>query len=254
VARELGNGQLGYIGVGSSATADTFAVRIPIAAARLAQLTHAPDFGVFWGNLLDPDLSTIPSTWTADEFVNWPAAASLTTGEGNDMILRGQIDVTFDSAAQVDRYGNLNITVIGSHSHPRVRLAGSLAQTEHLASAVKPIVVVRLKPRTFVDRVDFITSSGYLSGGRSREEAGLPSLRDYRIITDKAIFSFEHESREMILTSTHPGVSVADVLANMAFEPLIAETTPETQLPSRGDLHFLRDIIDPEKVLLGGEL
>lgn len=250
VSRELADGDLGYVGVGSSGPSAMFAVGIPIAAARLAQLTGKPNVGLFWGNLLDPDLSHIPPKWTEEHLMTWPAAAYLTTGQGNDMVLRGQIDVTFDSAAQVDRHGNLNITVVGDHSRPRVRLVGSLAQTEHLSSPTKPLVIVALNSRTFVERVDFITSPGYLTGGTSREETGLPPLRDYRIITDKAVFGFDETSKEMKLTSIHPGVSTEEVLAHMAFTPLIPHYVPTTEAPDSAELRLLREVIDPESALL----
>ena len=80
-ARELGDGQLGYIGIGSSGRSFTLAVGIPITAARLAQLTHAPTFGIFWNNLMDPDISRLPPEFTAYAIANWPAAVSLTTAD-----------------------------------------------------------------------------------------------------------------------------------------------------------------------------
>ena len=138
-ARELRDGELGFVGVGTAGRAFTLAVGIPIAAARLAQMTHAPNFTIYWGNLLSPDLNRIPPKLTQHHVTTWPCAAQLAnTGDKCDMLARRQFDVCFDSAPQIDRFGNLNITAIGEYRRPKARLIGCLAQTDHFAFVKSP--------------------------------------------------------------------------------------------------------------------
>ena len=165
VAREIANGDLVFIGVGTTDRAFTLAAASRVVATRLAQSAHAPDASIYWGNLISPDLDHMPQTWLQDTFTRWPCASQLTeTSQKNDMLAFGRFDVSFESAAQVDRYGNLNITRL---NHPdgsiKTRLIGCLAQPEHLAFVKKPIIMVDLKP-------------AHLRGGRGlRDEPRSPA-------------------------------------------------------------------------------
>ena len=213
VARQIEDDDLVFTGVGTNGRAFTLAVGIPVAATRLAQLRHAPGAVLFWGGLLDPDLANMPRSLLQDDITRWRAAAAPQgTDIKCDMLARSAFDVSFESAAQIDRFGNLNITAIGPHHAPKVRLVGCLAQPEHLAYVRKPIVIVDMKPRTFVAEVDFITSVGHYKGGDSRKQLRLPGGGTHLVITDKAIFDFQSESRTMQLQSLHPGVSLDEVL------------------------------------------
>jgi len=170
-ARELRDGELGFIGVGTDGRAFTLAVGIPMAAARLAQRTHAPNFTIFWNNLLSPELEQMPPRLTQHYLTRWPSSYQpVSCVDKNDMLSKGRFDVSFDSAPQIDRYGNMNITAIGDYKKPKVRLVGCLAQPDHFAFIKRPIIITDLKKRTFVEKVDFITSVGYLDGGDSREK------------------------------------------------------------------------------------
>lgn len=250
-SRELRDGELGFIGVGTAGRAFTLAVGIPMVSARLAQLTHAPDFTIFWGNLLSPALERIPPELTQNYLTRWPAAYQpITTGDKCDMVARGQFDVSFDSAPQIDKYGNLNITAIGDYHKPKVRLVGCLAQPDHFAFVKRPIIVTDLKKRTFVEKVDFITSVGYLDGGDSRAKAGLQIGGPWKIITDKCIFNFNNELKEMQLESIHPGVTLDEVLDLLNFRPVIPDTVAETAPPTEEDVRLIREEIDPNRILL----
>ncbi|HSB72950.1 MAG TPA: CoA-transferase [Candidatus Methylomirabilis sp.] len=250
-ARELRDGELGFVGVGTAGRAFTLAVGIPIAAARLAQMTHAPNFEIYWGNLLSPDLTRIPPRLTQHHVTTWPCAAQLAnTGDKCDMLARRQFDVCFDSAPQIDRFGNLNITAIGEYRHPKARLIGCLAQPDHFAFVNRPIVVTDLRPRTFVERVDFITSVGHLEGKDSRIKAGLAPGGPWRVITDKAVFDFHSETREMQVHSVHPGVTLDEVLASMSFRPAIPKEVPATEPPTTDHVRLIRQAIDPNHILL----
>ena len=250
-SRELRDGELGFIGVGTAGRAYTLAVGIPMAAARLAQCTHAPDFTIFWNNLLSPDLSQIPPKLTQNYLTRWPAAYQpVCSADKNGMLARGEFDVSFDSAPQIDKYGNLNITAIGDYEKPKVRLVGCLAQTDHFSFIKRPIIITDLKKRTFVEKVDFITSVGYLEGGDSRIKAGLKPYGPWKVITEKCIFNFHETKKMMQIESLHPGVTLEEVLDNMSFKPLIPEEIPETRMPAEEEVKLIREVIDPNRILL----
>jgi glutaconate CoA-transferase subunit B len=250
IAAELRDDELGFVGLGTAARAFTLAVGIPIAASRLAQLGHAPGFSIYWGNLLTPDLQRIPDNLLQDELTRWPGAASpADVGYKVDMITRGCFDVSFDSAPQIDQFGNMNITAIGDGVPPKVRLVGCLAQTEHFAFVKRPIIVTDLTRRAFVKKVDYITSVGFLDGGDERERLGLPGPGPSLVVTDKAIFDFHPVQKRMRLRSVHPGQSVASILENMDFEPVIEGEPPVTVTPSPEELRLIRTVIDPTGTL-----
>lgn len=250
-SRELRDEDLIFIGVGTAGRAFTVAVGIPIAAARLAQETHAPNLSIYWNNLLSPDLDQIPPRLTQHHLTTWPTSAQLhNCSDKNDMLSRRMFDVSFDSAPQIDRYGNLNITAIGDYRRPTTRLIGCLAQTDHFAYVDRPIVLTDLRKRTFVERVDFITSVGHLDGGTSRVEAGLHPGGPWRVITDRAIFGFHPATREMEVLSIHAGFTLDDVLAEMSFRPLAADTVPVTEPPTTEQVRLIREAIDPRRILL----
>jgi glutaconate CoA-transferase subunit B len=251
IARIVQDDDLIFVGVGTNGRAFTLAVGIPLAAIRLAQMNQAPNATVYWGNLLDPDLSRVPHNIRQDTFTRWPAAACPSdTGYKCDMLARHAFDMSFSSGAQIDRYGNLNITAIGEYRRPKVRLVGSLAQPEHLAFVRRPIIVMDLEKRSFVEKVDFITSVGHYKGGTSRTDLGLDAGGPCLVVTDKAVFDFDPVTREMRLSSLHPGIELDDVLERMAFRPKITNNVPATLAPSAQELRDIRSVIDPDRVLL----
>ncbi|MBE0529577.1 MAG: hypothetical protein IH626_02035 [Rhodospirillales bacterium] len=251
ISRMLYDGELGFVGIGTAGRAFTLAVGIPIVAARLAQMRHAPDFTIYWGNLLSPDLDDIPESPLQDTYTRWPAAAALSdTGQKLDMLMRGDFDVSFESAAQVDQFGNLNITLIGDPKSPRVRLVGCLAQPEHLAFVRRPIIVCDLNRRTFVEKVDFITSVGHGGGTRSRRDWGLPGPGPWAVVTDKAVFDFDEGSGRMRLRSLHPGVTPEEICDLMAFTPIIPAEVGTTPDPDPEDLRLIREKIDCHRMLI----
>lgn len=250
-ARELQDDDLIFIGVGTAGRAFTLACGIPIAAARLAQETHAPHLSIYWNNLLSPDLRQIPEQLTQHNLTVWPTSAQLhNCSDKNDMLSRGMFDVSFDSAPQVDRFGNLNITAIGDYRRPKVRLIGCLAQTDHFAYVRRPLILTDLKRRTFVEKVDFVTSVGHLDGGTSRTDAGLRPGGPSRVITDKAVFGFHEETKEMQVLSVHATSTMDEVLAEMGFTPRTDGEVPTTVPPTLEELQLIREVIDPRRILL----
>lgn len=250
-SKELRDEELGFIGVGTDGRAYTMAVGIPMIAARLAQMSHAPNFTIFWNNLLSPKLDEIPPYLTQDYLTKWPCAFQPVTCEDkNEMLANGRFDVSFDSASQIDQFGNMNITAIGDYKKPKVRLVGCLAQPDHFAFVKRPIILTDLKKRTFVEKVDFITSVGYLDGGDSRVRAGLKPYGPWKVITDKCILNFENAERKMQLESIHPGITLEEVLDNMGFTPVIPEVIKTTEEPTKEQVKVIREIIDPNHSLL----
>jgi glutaconate CoA-transferase subunit B len=252
IAREIGNGDLVFVGVGTAGRPFTLAVGIPVVATRLAQNAHAPDASLYWGNLLSPDLERIPDTWLQDSFTSWPCASPLTeTSQKIDMLARGRFDVSFESAAQVDRYGNLNITRINNPDGSiKARLIGCLAQPEHLAFVRKPIIVVDLSRRTFVDEVNYVTSFGHQRRGVRRQSYSLPGPGPQLCVTNKAVFDFEGKDNAMRIRSIHPGVTLSEVKELMGFDCEVSDSLTETEPPSPAEVELIRAKIDRDRSLL----
>jgi glutaconate CoA-transferase subunit B len=158
----------------------------------------------------------------------------------------GLVEVAILGGAQIDRFGNLNTTVIGDWQRPKVRLPGSGGACEIATHAQRIFVIMRLKRRAFVEKLDFLTSPGHLGGGKAREELGLPGEGPELVITDRCVFSFDESSREMVLKSLHPGVELEDVQAEVAWDLNIDPDLGTTQEPSKQELSLLRGELDPQ--------
>jgi len=249
-SRMLVDDDLVFVGVGTAGRAFSLAVGIPLVACRLAQLRQAPGLDVYWGNLLNPDLSSVPATLTQGTITSWRGAyAPADIGNKVDMLVRGEFDVSFESAAQIDRRGNLNITRIGTGDTPAVRLVGCLAQPEHLAFVRRPVVLMDLSSRSFVENVDFVSSRGHGDGPNSRKALGYRTAGPRAVVTDRCVFDFTPDGR-LRLRSLHPGQTAADVLDRMGFEPAVDADLTETPAPDPAELEAIRDVIDPQRALL----
>lgn len=234
-ARQLGGVSNCFVGVG-----------LPNIVCNLAQRTVAPrlqlvyESGIFGArperlplSIGDPTLATGSTAVTSmfELFAFYLQA--------------GLIDVAFLGGAQIDRYGNLNTTVIGDYEHPRVRLPGSGGACEIAIHARQILVIMRQAQRSFVDRLDFRTSPGH-SGDPAHDAArGWHGSGPTSVVTDLATYTFEHATGEMMLQTTHPGVTIDDVRANMGWAPRIAEDLGETPAPSDEELRLVREELDP---------
>jgi glutaconate CoA-transferase subunit B len=162
----------------------------------------------------------------------------------------GYVDYGFLGGAMIDRYGNLNTTVIGEWAHPAVRLPGSGGANDLGSLCHQTIILIRQDPRRFVERVNFITTPGYLDGPGARERAGLPAgSGPYRVITQLGVYGFDPETKLMQLKAVHPGVTVDQIQAKSSFEiriPLVVETTPP---PTEEERRLLREI-DPAGIII----
>jgi glutaconate CoA-transferase, subunit B len=159
---------------------------------------------------------------------------------------RGLVEVALLGGAQIDRYGNLNTTVIGEYAKPKTRLPGSGGACEIAINAQRTFMIMRLKRRAFVAKLDFLTSPGHLTGGDSRARLGLPGGGPELVITDKAILNFSNSRREMQLSELYPGVTVSDVQAEVGWPLRLAETINETAAPTTEELRLIRDEVDPQ--------
>jgi glutaconate CoA-transferase subunit B len=164
----------------------------------------------------------------------------------------GHIYYGFLGAAQVDQYGNLNTTCIGPHDKPKTRLPGSGGANDLGSLCHRTIVLMRQDTRKFVERLDYLTTPGYLSGPGAREKAGLPrNTGPYRVITQLGVMGFDNESKKMTLVSTHPGVSIKDIIDNTGFKLIIPDIVPMTDEPSTEELRLLREELDPNRIVIG---
>jgi glutaconate CoA-transferase subunit B len=160
----------------------------------------------------------------------------------------GRIDVGFLGGAQVDRYANINTTVLGPYDRPRVRLPGSGGAPEIAIHAKRTLVIARLEKRTFPERVDFVTSPGHRAAGRSRQQLGMPGAGPVRVITDRGILDADPEfGGELVLTGIYPGVSTDEVRANVGWELRVREPVRTAEPPSDDILRVLREELDPER-------
>jgi glutaconate CoA-transferase subunit B len=158
---------------------------------------------------------------------------------------RGLVEVALLGGAQIDRFGNLNTSVIGNYSKPKIRLPGSGGACEIAINAQRVFYIMQLKKRAFVKRLDFRTTPGYLNGGDERQRLGVPGSGPQMLITDKALFDFANDEHEMQLVSLLPGVTLEDVRSEMGWEVKLAASLTETPPPTEDELHLLRVELDP---------
>lgn len=225
------------VGVGTGA---------PCAAAMLAQKTHAPDlFILFEAGGLAPQLPMMPIS-VGDSRTFHRAIMATSMSDIMDACQRGMVDYTFLGGAQIDAYGNLNSTVVGSYEKPEVRFPGSGGANDFASLCWRTMVITNHDPKRFVEKLDFLTTPGYLTGPGAREESGLP--RDsgpYRVITDLGVMGFHPQTKRMQVESIHPGVTFETIRQNTSFGIQKAEHVGETEVPSETELRILREEVDP---------
>jgi glutaconate CoA-transferase subunit B len=162
------------------------------------------------------------------------------------LLQRGYVDVGFMGGAQIDQYGNLNSSFIGDPARPKTRLPGTGGGND-IASLAQMIVAMKHEKRRFVEKVDFVTSPGFLNGGTTRRDSGLPAGGMYRVVTDLGIFGFDEETRRMKILALHSGVDVKQVQENTGFKLDAARDIEVTEPPEEGELAFLRKL-DPRRL------
>jgi len=238
-ARELAGQRVCFVGVG-----------LPNIAVNLAKRTVGPDLElVYEAGVFGARPARLPLS-IGDPTIVTGATAVTSMFELFAFYLQGGlIDVGFLGAAQIDRFGNINTTVIGDYAHPKTRLPGSGGACEIAINARQVFVIMRQSARSFVERIDFRTSPGNLGGAehaaRIRREQGWLGSGPSVVVTDLGIYHFD-EDGEMCLDSLHPGATLDEVRATMGWEPRIAVDLATTPAPTTEELRLIREELDPE--------
>jgi len=237
-ARELAGQGVCFVGVG-----------LPNIAVNLAQRTVAPDIElVYEAGVFGARPARLPLSIGDPTIVTGAIAATSMFELFAFYLQGGLIDVGFLGAAQIDRFGNINTTVIGDYDAPATRLPGSGGACEIAINARQVFVIMRQSRRSFVERIDFRTSPGNLGGAahaaRIRREQGWLGSGPSVVVTDLGIYHFD-EAGEMRLDSLHPGVTLHAVRATMAWEPKVAAPLPTTAAPTPEELRIVRVELDP---------
>jgi glutaconate CoA-transferase, subunit B len=229
-ARRLGNDRVCFVGIG-----------LPSAAANLARLTHGPETVLIYES---GTIGTTPDVLPLSIGDPELCERALTTVSVPEMfrywLQGGRIDVGFLGAAEIDRFGNINTTVIGPYGAPKVRLPGAGGASEIAGSCKEVFVIARQTPRSFVEQVGFITSFGHGRGGNDRIEAGIRTAGPTLIVTDLCVMEPEAESREFVVTALHPGTTRDMVAQNTGWAVCFADQLSETAPPTPIELDALR--------------
>jgi glutaconate CoA-transferase subunit B len=231
-ARQLRNRAVCFVGIG-----------LPSAACNLARLTHAPDLVLIYESGTVGTRPTVLPLSIGDGELAETAACVVPLPEiFAHYLQRGRVDVGFLGAAQIDRFGNLNSTVVGEYAHPKVRLPGAGGAPEIATHAREVLVVMKQSPRSFVAHLDFRTSCGYLDGAGARRASGCPGLGPRAVITDFGILRPHPESDELQLTSIYPNVSVDAARAATGWPLRIADDLEVLPAPETAHLACLREL------------
>ncbi|HSJ57872.1 MAG TPA: CoA-transferase [Anaerolineae bacterium] len=235
-ARALAGERVVFVGVG-----------MPNIACNLARRTVAPDLElVYESGVFGARPARLPLSIGDPTLVSGATLACPMPDLFMYYLQGGRVEVAFLGAAQIDRYGNLNSTVIGDYHRPRVRLPGSGGACEIAIHEHKVFLVMPLSKRAFVDKIDFVTSPGHLDGTPgARAALGMPGAGPQLVVTDKAILRFDPGTGEMFLSSVHPGVSVADVQAEVGWPLKVAGDVTTTEPPTEEELRLIREELDP---------
>lgn len=235
-SRVMEDGTTAFIGTG-----------IPMLAASLAQSMHAPNLvAVFEFGGTGAILEKLPLAVGDMRTYNKSLHASGIT-DIMETSQRGFIEYGFLGGAQIDAYGNLNSTVIGDVLKPKVRLPGSGGGNDVGSCCWRTIAIMPQDKRRFIDKIDFITTPGFLTGPGAREEAGLPKgTGPYRVVTNLGVLGFDEETKRMKLLSVNPGVTREQIVENTGFELLFADEISENPPPTDEEISILREKVDPD--------
>ncbi len=240
-SRVMEDGTTAFIGTG-----------IPMLAASLAQAMHAPNLVAVFefggtGAILEKLPLAVGDMRTYNKALHASGICDIM-----ETSQRGFIEYGFLGGAQIDPYGNLNSTAIGDVLKPKVRLPGSGGGNDVGSCSWRTIAIMPHDKRRFVEKVDFITTPGFLAGPGAREEAGLPGgTGPYRVVTSLAVMGYDDETKRMKLLSTNPGVTVEQVIEHTGFELLMADRIETNPPPADKELKILREKVDPDGLYRG---
>jgi glutaconate CoA-transferase subunit B len=239
-ARELRDGEVVFVGIG-----------LPNLACNLARATHAPRLLLIYeSGAVGAEPERLPVSIGDPALVTGSLMVCGMADVFQGLLQNGRIEVGFLGGAQIDRFGNINTTVIGSYARPKVRLPGSGGAAEIAIHARRTLVVSRLSPRAFPAEVDFITSPGHRMKGRDRRQLGMPGAGPVRVVTDKAILEADAESGELVLAALYPNVTSDEVRAGVGWPLRRRAALADVAPPTDRELHLLRDVLDPRRLYL----
>jgi glutaconate CoA-transferase, subunit B len=231
-SRRLRNGSTCFVGIG-----------LPSTAANLARLTHAPDVVLIYeSGPIGAKPHVLPLS-IGDGALAETADTVVSTAEIFRYWLQGgRISVGFLGAAQIDRFANINTTVIGDYNNPTTRLPGAGGAPEIAACAKEVLIITKQSRRAFVDKVDFITSVGYLRGGTERQQMGIPGNGPAAVITDYCIMEPDLLTKELTVTHLHCGVTPVQVQQQTGWDIRFADVVHQLEPPSEMEINTLRDL------------
>jgi glutaconate CoA-transferase subunit B len=232
-ARQLKDGQVCFIGIG-----------LPSKAANLARRLHAPNLTMIYeSGTLGAKPTVLPLSIGDGELAETADAVVSVPEIFNYLLQPGRIDVGFLGAAQIDKFANLNSTVIGDYKTPKVRLPGAGGAPEIAGACKDVIIMLRQSTKSFVDQIPFITSVGYGSGAQDRAKLGLRGGGPSIVITDLGILEPDPFTKELVLTQVHPNVEIATVVKNKTgWDLRVAEEIKVTEPPSKEELEAIRSL------------
>ncbi|HEX9018898.1 MAG TPA: CoA-transferase [Anaerolineaceae bacterium] len=238
-ARLLRDDDVVFVGVG-----------LPNLACNLARRTHAPNlYMIYEAGVIGARPARLPLSIGDPTLVSGAAAVCSMYDVFTFYLQRGNVDVGFLGGAQIDRFGNINATVIGDYQHPKVRLPGSGGSMEIAGWANRCYIMTPHQKRRFPEKVDFQTSAGFCYQGDDRRSAGVRGGGPQAVVTNLGILE-PAEDGELILTALHPGAQVETAQANTGWPLRVAETLRYTQPPTPEELRILREELDPDRIYL----
>jgi glutaconate CoA-transferase subunit B len=239
-ARELHDGEVVFVGIG-----------LPNLACNLARETHAPNLVLIYeSGAVGAVPERLPVSIGDPALVTGSLMVCTMADVFQHFLQNGRIEVGLLGGAQIDRYGNINTTVIGEYAHPAVRLPGSGGAAEIAIHAGRTVVIARLDRRLFPEEVDFITSPGHRARGRTRRDLGMPGAGPTRVITDKAVLEPDPETGELVLAALYPGITAAEVAAGIGWALRSRDRLAEVEPPTVRELHLMREVLDPKRLYL----
>ncbi|MEM2897573.1 MAG: CoA-transferase [Candidatus Bathyarchaeia archaeon] len=233
-ARQIKDYEVVFVGTG-----------LPMLATMLALHTHAPHIIIMYESGYVGCRNIHTARIIGDIRLMYNLAQVTTMVDVLGLLQTGKVDVGFLGGAQIDKYGNINATVIGDYFHPKVRLPGSGGAMDIATNVKRILIITTHEKRRFPEKVDYVTSPGWINGLRGRERIGLHRGGPDKVITNLAILDFDENTKQMRLKSIHPGASIKDVQENTGFELIIPEKVPTTEPPTTDEIKMLREKVDP---------
>ncbi|MDD5629464.1 MAG: CoA-transferase subunit beta [Elusimicrobia bacterium] len=237
-AREIRDGDVVFVGIG-----------LPNLACNLARRTHAPNMCLIYeSGAVGAAPERVPPSIGDPALVTGSLMVASMQDIFQAMLQNGKIQVGFLGGAQIDRYGNINTTVVGDYRKPKVRLPGSGGACEIAIHAQRVLLVAKLDRRAFPEQVDFITSPGARSKGKTRAQWGHPGRGPVKCITNMGILEPDDQTGELVLTAIYPGVTVEQVRANVGWALQARSPLQGVALPTAREIKLLREKLDPKRL------